>query len=242
MKTLFFPKVAWVRLPAVVLTLALSAASAFADDAIPKPFPPGHFDKLAAHSPFSPPTAAALATPPPPAPPGPKPFEKYTVVWLGQQGDQYVAGLNNKETSERIRVRTGEFNPEGIELVSVNWSEKPEQTRVTLTNKTQTGEVGFDPSAASIAPAIAPGLMPGVRPAIRPAVPAANTFHPPPGIAPSAPQLPVNNGRRPAVIRSGVAPQPIQPNPSIGAGQRPIRPAIPGAAPVAGGNDDDDDD
>ncbi len=229
-----------VRCVAAGLIVFGAAAPARADDAVPKPFPPGHFDKMAARSPFSPPTAAPVATPPPP-PPGPKPFEKYTVTLLMQQGSEYVATLNNKDTSEHTRVRTDEPNLEGIKLVSVDWANEPAQTKVTLSNGTQTGVVGFDPSAAPPAAAPAPVPAGGVRPGQRPAQP-ANVFHPAPGVAAGGSQPPVMNAaRRQAVIRSGITPPPTVPGaPPIGLGQRPVRPPIPGAASVAGGDDDDD--
>jgi hypothetical protein len=221
---------------------------ALADDAIPKPFPPAHFDQLAAHSPFSPPTNTGPA--PTPTPPlTQKIFEKYTLISLMQQGAEYYATLNNKETSEHIRVRTNDPTknaPDGVELASVDWANNPTETKVTLRKGTDFGVVTFD--AAGAAPA-APGVNGGVRPGIPPRSPQPPMLHPPPGVAAPNPGVPAppmpagNNARRPAIIRSPApTTRPLSNQGQPGINPVPaVRPTIPGAKPVAGADDDDDD-
>ena len=239
------------RFPACVLIFPVlfgTGAVLHAGDPLPKPFAPARYEQLAAHSPFSPPTAEIKpqATPPP-APP--KVFEKYVLLSLSQEGSEYHATLNNKETSEHIRVRTNSKGEaaDGLELASVDWANNPTETKVTLRKGTEFGVVTFD--AAGAAPS-APGNIGAQRPGFVPprAVPAP-VFHPPPGIAPNAgvpaPAPGNNNARRPAMIRSAVpATRPVLPGQpganGVNAGS-PVRPPIPGAKPLAGADDDDDD-
>ena len=222
----------FVRCSGFAVCLGITA-SAHADDPIPKPFPPDHFDKLAAQSPFSPPTAGPVSAPAA-TPPVPKTFEKYTVLLLMQQGNEYVATLNNKDTSEHTRVRTNNANEEGLTLVSVEWANEPSQTKVTLSKGTEFGVIGFDPSGVA---APAPGVMApggGGRQVLRP-VPPTTPFRPPPGLTPGnggpSTQPGGNNVRRQSVIRNpGANPPNVQ---------RPGGPPIPGAKPLAGDDDDD---
>ncbi len=229
-----------------------------AEDPIPRPFKPGRYEKLAAHSPFSPPTAAPVAAPPPVVAAGPKPFEKYTMIGLGQQGNDFKVTLLNKETTERFRVSTKEEGPDGLMVASVEWAKDPSQMKVTLRKGTDFGVVGYDPgsvSAGSSGGGGAAGRNPPAMTRFPPPAPVPLPIRPPPGTFPGAPPGGGpsaiqagggnNNIRRPAVIRSPGATQPVPmppglPMTSSSIPNRGVPPAIPGTAPVP--NDDDDDD
>ena len=241
-----------IYLGLVLLSSLGLCGAVFAEDPLPKPFPPSHYDQLAAHSPFSPPTPTA-PTPPPAPVTTPKAFEKYTLISLMQQGKEYYATLNNKENSEHVRVRTNDPGnaPDGLELASVEWANNPTETKGTLRKGTEFGVVTFDGSSAP-APAGVPGMNGAQRPGVlaRPVTPPA--FHPAPGVATNpavpAPGMPSsNNVRRPAIIRSpGAAPQPgVVPGQPANGAQNPVparRPLIPGdTKPANAANDDDDD-
>ena len=228
----------------LLLGVAGSAVTAFADDPIPKPFPVSRFDKLAANSPFSPPTAVTAPTATPPPAPQPGFADKYTLASIMQQGDDFIATLNNKEASERIRVSKTRPDPStGIKIASVAWGREITQTRVTLEKNQQFGEVGFDASASPMTSATSPGMVPGgiTRPNLRPVPPVPGAIRPPPGVAPNRtlPGAAANNPnaiRRPGVIRGPGAqalPRPNQPGVNF-----TKAPPIPGHV----GNDDDDDD
>ena len=125
------------------------------DPALPKPVPAGRFDTLAAVSPFAPPSAAPVAaalTPPPPQPSWAEAWLLTSVAELGS--GQYRLTLTKRKAGEgkgndRVVVTTGQENAENIAIAGVQWSDKPEQTRITLNRSGVFAVFTFDPSATS---------------------------------------------------------------------------------------------
>lgn len=236
----------------VAVAVMGAGAVVFADDPIPKPFPMAHFEKLAARSPFSPPTAVVAPPPTAPTPPPSNFADKFTLAGIMQQGSDYVATLNNKETSEHIRVSSkGEPN-QGLNVSTVSWGNDPTQTQVTLVKDKgsaapEFGVVEFDPNQSpATATSMGTGMPGGIpsRPNLRPVPPIpGGVIRPPPGAVPNRiiPGAIPNNqpNRRPGIIRApGVttaAPRPNQPGVNFTS-----VPQLP--KPAASDDDDDDDD
>ncbi len=215
------------------------------DAALPKPVAAERYAKLAAVSPFAPPSAAPATTPPPPPPPQPTWAEAWTLSSVAELGGgQYRLTLTKRKpgdgkSTDRLIVATGQDNPENISIAGVQWSDKPEQTRITLNRGGVFAVFTFDPSAlstpnsgassASPLAGFAPGAArpsgalgtPGVnipQPSNRPAMPGApQGFTPPPPPPPSAfvpPQpaeIPQRGGTRTGPIPAA-PPPPVPPN------------------------------
>lgn len=219
---------------ALGLGLLLAAAgAAWADDVLPIAFPAARYQKLSAHSPFSPPTIAAPVTSAPIAPAGSW-SDKLTVTLLMQQGGKYVAMLLDRDSSEHFLVTSDTENNRNMMLSSVQWSDQLKQTRVTIRKGKEFGQVAFDPNATAAAPSSAPGL-PGAISRPSPVSPGPGAgpalFHPPPGsVGGRGPQSPPIV-RRPTISAN---PPPAIPTPRIAPGGVAIRPQDD--------SDDDDDD
>lgn len=162
---------------AVAGALALSAGLAVAapgssatDAALPKPVPAERYAALGSVSPFAPPSAAPVATPPPPPPPQPTWAEAWTLSSVAELGGgQYRLTLTKRKpgdnkTTDRIIVTTGQENPENIAIAGVQWSDKPEQTRITLNRGGVFAVFTFDPSALASTNAPAPSPLAGFAP------------------------------------------------------------------------------
>lgn len=219
--------------------------SARADDVLPRPAAPKRYEKLAAHSPFAPPTGPVQAAPPPPPPPpGPTWSDNLTVTSLVQNGNLYTATVVEKDSSNHFLIRSDVENADNhMELATVKWADKPDAIKVTVRKGTQFGDVRFDPSATAPSGDGGPAAQPQpFVPPPRPNFPnpAAN-FRPPPGVPAPAPNMPIRPGpgnimRSRPIIRS---------NPPLAPVVRPLTATpLPGRAlaPVKPSKDDDDDD
>ncbi len=132
---------------------AARAASGTNDPALPKPVPANRYDVLAAVSPFAPPTAAPAPVAQPPPPPQPSWAEAWLLSTATDLGaGQYRVTLAKRKAGEgkgndRVIITTGQENPESIAIAGVQWSDKPEQTRITLNRSGVFAVFTFDPSA-----------------------------------------------------------------------------------------------
>jgi hypothetical protein len=216
------------RLAPGLLGLAAGLAAgpeAWADDVLPKAFPASRYAKLGAHSPFSPPTAAA-AVPMTTAAPAGSWADKLSVALLMEQGGKYVATVVDRDSAEHFLVTSDGGNDKNMTLSSVQWGDKPNQTRVTIRKGTEFGQVAFDPNATAASSAAAP-MLPGVFPRTPPMAP--GVFHPPP-----APNVGFNGPRTPSVIVR---------RPPISSGQPTFNnPRNPLGRVTTQTSDDDDDD
>ncbi len=219
-----------------------SSVTARADDVLPPPAPAKRYEKLAAHSPFAPPSAGpAPMAPAAPPPPGPTWSENLTVTSLMQVHGVYTVTVAAKDSPTKFFVRSDAEDAEShLMVASVRWADRPEDIKVTLRKGTQFGDVHFDPAATSTgsvaagASPVSPNrVMPGNLP---------QPFHPPPPMLPTTagpaggPANAMTRGR--PIIRSAPLPGPPQNSrPVINRQPAATRPALPGSK-----DDDDDDD
>ncbi len=226
-------------LPCLAGLTLLTGGAVRADDALPSPPPNKRYDKLAARSPFAPPTAGPAPTAPAATPPpAPSWSDNLTVTSLMQSGNVFFATIMEKDTSARHLIRSDEVDKLTLlELASVRWAATSDAIKVTVSKGTQFADLKFDPSATADGAGSMPGMPPGLAP--RPGVPnpAAN-FHPPlPASTVQTPPGGIVRGR--PVIRANPQPPPVRP--VINAPQGPAR-VIPPTVPPAAKDDDDDDD
>jgi hypothetical protein len=229
-------------LPRTNLKILLAAGLAFgfvagsgarADDVLPKALPANRYEKLAAHSPFAPPTVAAPVAPAPVAAPKGSWADKLAVTALMQNGGIYIATVVDRDSSQHFIVTSDKENERSMMLASVQWGDKYDQTRITIRRGAEFGQVAFDASAGAASAVMGPGAPVPPRPMIPGGpLPGAGTaqFHPPPGANPAfrGPQGPSNIVRRQPIFSTPAAtPRPVFPRPT--------------AKPAADDDDDDDD-
>jgi hypothetical protein len=240
---------------ACALSLAADASN---EAALPKPVPPARYAALAAVSPFAPPTAAPTAAAPPPPPPQPSWAEAWMLSSVAEVGPgQYRLTLNKRKAgdgkgNDRVVLVSGQENEEHISIAGVQWSDKPEQTRITLNRSGVFAVFTFDPSALAaqssggggMAQGRPPGLPAGMpQPLNRPGMPGgvpqpptyspgadANFTPPPPPTMPAPTSRPQSEIPQRAGTRTGPipgAPAATVPSPRV---FRP--PGSPGGPPV----------
>lgn len=189
---------------------------------LPGPVPLSRYQAMIEKSPF------ALATPvaAPPAPTAPFADGLY-INGITQVGKDYFVSISSKDQSQKFYLATGEKNPDGISLVSVEWDPAAEKSRVKLQKGSEQGDILFDegslrpnPDAVALAQAQAAQRQPGVRPGVPrilpPRIPpgqARLNGRPPPGQVnmpnaarfqpPGAAPLPPQARRRGAPIPTG---------------------------------------
>lgn len=226
-------------IPLILGAVALAAATARGDDVLPQPASPKRYEKLAAHSPFAPPTAPVQAAPTATPPPGPSWSDNLSVTSIMQNGNVYFVTVMEKDSPDHYIIRSDtEDETHHLAVASVKWADKADAVKVTLRKGTQFGDVQFDPSAlpdtSGAAPAAAP---PPVQPMMRPNLnPQPGGLRPPPGLPAPPQRFPQNN-----ILRNR---PPIRVNPVPGAPMRNVitPPAPMRSAPVKPTSSDDDED
>lgn len=228
-----------------------------AESVTPVPYPADRYAKLAAHSPFTPPTAPAIVAATPTPPPPPSFTEKLTATAIMQWGSVYRVTIADPDNPRHIDLFSDKVDPDTqMQIESVKWPQPTNGTIlgapneppiITLRKGQERGTVRYEPgnssgpiggvmgapTGASRSP-VSPFANNPVRPQIPPTIPGSG------GSVPAMPgQTPINGVQRRAPIRS-------VPQPPPATGARPIvRPgvnaALPGR-PVNGKDDDDDDD
>lgn len=224
------------------LVIAGFVSRARADDPLPKPILPDHYNKMAAHSPFAPPTdapkAQAAATPPPQA----SAFDKLSATMLMQVDGVYSVTIVDPDSPEHLYLTSSAVDEKSqMKIASVKWDpvSGQEEPTITLSKGTQFGQVRYEPTSGGAAgtgprpqnPMLPTGFRPNVPPTSVPGLP-----------NPGAPAA-ANNALRRGPIRAAPAP-----GPAPGGTGRPV--VLPGesrtAAPLRTGpqvkTDDDDDD
>ena len=236
-----------MKVPAFPLVFCLAAlalgVTARADDVLPQPAPAKRYEKLAAHSPFAPPSAGPAPVAPSAPPPGPTWSDNLTVTSLMQVHGVYTATVVAKDAPTKYFVRSDVEDREShLMVASVRWADQPEDIKVTLRKGTQFGDVHFDPAGSSGGSVASNGPLPPPGRA-RPNN-SAQAFHAPPLMPPmpstagpaGGPANTVVRGR--PIIRSAPLPGPLPGRPAVSRQPVSTRPALPGK----GGKDDDDDD
>ena len=231
--------------PAILLLLLfllfIPSPPSRADDILPKPVPPDRYNKMAAHSPFTPPTAPTTAQPIQAAPPAPSWLDKLSVNMLMQDhGVFYVTAVDSDNPAAHIYLSSDKEDPEShLAIASVKWNpeNRDETPVITLRRGKDFGQVRYEASASS-----GPGMNIQPRPGAAGAPP--NAFRAPQ----SAPAIPgqINppplNAANPGLRRTPIRAVPQAPAP----GGRPVvlpnNPAVRPVTPQIKTDDDDDDD
>lgn len=202
----------------LLLAGALLAEPAFAAHTVlPEPLPASRYEKMIESSPFALATATAA-----PVEKGPGPFANLFVSAIAQLKDadgkvQDVVTIKSRGTDQGTFTLVGnEPNKDGMQLASIEWSDKVGATKVTLKKGTEFGTVEFDQAnvqGPSQPPALPRTLQPGGVPL--PAVPGGNPQQRPGARLPVVPRpttvAPVPN--------AAVSPQAVQPNGAQGVQQ-----------------------
>lgn len=218
------------RFVLVAGAIGLGASGLAATESVPAAYPLSRYQKMVEDSPFRKPTEATPT--PPPAPKDPGFWENLYVSGIMTISGKNHVMLVQRNDSQRFLIATGEENPQGLSVVSIQFGEEGHrQTRVTVKKGAEVGVVTFDQNAAG-APTVA---MP------RPGVPGGRVTPPPvgggqPGGRPQPPPptfIPPGARPRPPVMPPTPPPRiPGQPpgvpaQPSV---QAPPKPAV-GSAP-----------
>ena len=223
------------------LVIAGFAVHARADDPLPKPLPPDRYNKMAAHSPFAPPTDAprlqAAATPPPAA----SAFDRLTATMLMQVDGVYSVTVVDPDSPEHLYLTSDAVDDKSqMKIASVKWdpASGQEEPTITLNKGTQFGTVRYEPgNGGGMAAAPRPQNLTAIN-AYRPNLPPTSI----PGAAIPPPPVSTANGFRRGPIRAAPAPAPAAGGAGRavvlpGEGRSPLR-----AAPNIKTDDDDDDD
>ena len=218
------------------------SALAMAEDPVPKAVPATKYAKMAARSPFAPPTAVAAPQMTPPPPPAPGWADSLTATMIMQDGSKYmVTVVDSANQQQHLYLST---EPDGLtqmSVASVRWgATRDDPPTITLRKGKETAQVRYE--TGSSAPGAANGMggaapLPnGVRnpvPAIPGGVPGAAAFHPP------LPNGQSNGGPSTAMRRPLIR---AQPGP-CGSARRSTRlPTVCVPIPLPRRSDDDDDD
>lgn len=226
---------------AVLLTLACAARAG--DDIIPAPFPAARYQKMAQHSPFSPPANAVAAPVVAPVAVSPGWADKLKVTAIMQIGNRYLATVEDSDTHDHFLVDSDKENDRGMVLSGVQWSDKASQMRVTVRHGAEFGQVSFDPNATMLAGGApnmvnnGPQNLPNPGP---PQIPGGGVIRPPP--APNFGGLPnPGNPNLPGQNAPGIMRRPVMRSapPVINTPRVPL--PTPGVSPAANPDDDDDD-
>ncbi len=232
-----------------------------ADNPIPTAFPPDRYARMAAHSPFTPPTAPVQAAPTAPPPPKTSFADKLTATNMTEVNSVYEVTVVDPDSTRHIYVRSDGEDPEThLRIASVKWPQinrdEPgarETPIITITKGTESAQLRYEPGGggggagmSGAMPMNGAGAQPrpfipgnaGVRPPGAPAIPGNTTGNvavaPPPGVPPGGP-------RRAMPIRAfPPASAPAAQNPVLPGGNATTQPLRRGV--VTKPDDDDDDD
>jgi hypothetical protein len=169
-----------IVLRTVIASLVLASVFAIAETppAIPPDFELARYEALMRKSPFAPAT--------PSAPAAPNFTQDLYVTGIGRIGEKDVVMISKRgDPQANFSLSTGDPTEEGVELVSVQWSDKIGESKVHLKKGNEFGVVEFDPAAIQAPPQITqPQGQQGVQPQVSipqvPAVPGAPQVHAPP--------------------------------------------------------------
>ena len=203
-----------------------------ADEVLPKAPPASKYAKMAAHSPFAPPTAPVVATAAATPPPTPGWADNLTVTMIMQDGASYMVTVIDSQTPQQHQYLTSEPDKTSqMAVASVKWgANRDEPPTVTLRRGKEFAQVRYESGTASagggpslgggpqipggmrnLSPgaAVAPGTA-GIRP---PPLPNAGNGNP--GNALRRPLI--RSQPAPALTRPGVNPPntAVRPNPAL---------------------------
>lgn len=184
-----------------ILALLGAAAGVRADDELPKRFGFDRYQKMLDHSPFAVATAGAAPVAAPDA------FKGLYVANAAHTPDtDLVTIMSTDDKNLKEYVSTREPNEHGYAISSIEWSERPGETKVTISKDEKFGTLTFNQALISSpqpnGPAIPQPVQPGVTSANIPRAPAR---------IPPLPNLtPHTRGVIPRVP-AGATPRPVEP-------------------------------
>lgn len=157
------------------------------------PWPITRYEKMIRKSPFAPATPV-VGTPQPP-----NFAANLYISGLAKIGDRDFVSISSRDQTSKISLFSGDTSSDGIQLVTVQWSDAVAKSKVTVKKGTEFAVLEFDQTLIkNAAPAMPPGVpVPGIGvPPRSVAIP-----RPPTPLTPAPPQPPSNRTRRP-IIRS----------------------------------------
>ena len=218
----------------------MAHSRARADDILPKASPASKYAKMAAHSPFAPPTAAVVTQAAPTPPPAPGWADTLTATMLVQDGNTYmVTVIDSQDPQKHLYLTSAPEDPvEPMAVASIKWgANREDPPTITLRKGKEFAQVRYESGLSALGtnnnlggPPIPGGRNSG------PGAAAAMGIRPPPlsTTGPMNQGAPGNAIRRP-VIHSQPAPVvPVRPPGNVPANAVRPNPAVQA--------DDDDDD
>lgn len=187
-------------------------------DVLPNAWPPNRFESLIQKSPFAPATPTA-------APVAPNFAANLYISSVAAIGEKYLVSVASREQPNKTFISTDEPSPDGLALVSVQYSSEIGKSKVTVKKGGETATLEFDQAALrSAAPAAgAPSALDPQAPRLRQGAAFPGQIPSIPGRAPAAPvtALPATPGqpRSPQVLPGPNS----QPNPGGTDTRRRIR-------------------
>ncbi len=227
------------------LLLGLSGAGmvgsrTWADEVLPKASPASKYAKMAAHSPFAPPTAPVVTQAAPTPPPAPGWADSLTATMLVQDGNTYmVTVIDSQDLQKHLYLTSAADATEPMAVASIKWgATREEPPIITLRKGKEFAQVRYESGLSSLGTNNNLGgpPIPGARnPA--PGTPVAPGIRPPPltTTGPMNQGQPGNAIRRP-VIHSQPAPTAVPARPLGNVPANGVRPN-----PAVQVDDDDDD-
>ena len=219
-----------------LLLLGMIAAPAFALESVvlPAAHPASRYDTMLERSPFA--LATPVVAPPPPVA---SEFSQWYVSGLGRWEDKDFVSIKSRDLGTNFSLYGNEPHSEnGVQLVSVEWSNERGKSTVTIKKGSEFGKLEFNQAeVATPAAAPQPGNRPGMPPqrpgGVQPGgnAPVTNMPVTGGGIAqprPGGPGAPLNQPRV-AIPRPTNAPIPAPPT--------TISPTNAGAVPAPGNSD-----
>ncbi len=231
----------------VLFGLAVGGGTGRADDIVPKAPPASKYARMAAHSPFAPPTTptAVQATPPPPPVPGWA--DSLTATMIMRDGDKYMVTVVDTQNPQHLYLTSEPDKLTQMAVASVKWgANRDEAPTVTLSKGKEFAQVKYESGASSPGGNNQLGGGPPIPGGVRipgqngPPIPGAQGFHPPgaPNTVQSGNPTPTSAGfRRPLIHAPAVTAPPAGMRPPLNPTNAAARPN-----PAVKVDDDDDDD
>ena len=229
----------------LLLALACGTGAGRADDLLPKAPPATRYTKIAAHSPFAPPTAPVSAQPAATPPPAPGWADTLTATMVMQDGSKYIVTVVDSSNPQHLYLTSEPDKTAQISVASVKWgATREDPPTITLRKGSEVAQVRYESGAAAPAGNNPAGGGPPIPGGARPGMPGAPSAA---GLQPFHPPLP-NTGQGNPVPSSIALRRPLirsQPMTAAPAGARPGMAApnpVGRPNPAAKADDDDDDD
>ena len=209
----------------ILLSLAVGSFEGRADDVLPKAPPVSKYARMAAHSPFAPPTLPTTTQAAPPPPPVPGWADNLTATMIMRDGDKFMVTVVDSQNPQHLYLTSDPDKLTQMAVASVKLgANRDEAPTVTLSKGKEFAQVKYDSGASSPGGNNQLGGGPPIPGGVRnpglggPPIPGAQPFHPPG--APTAAQvgnpIPTSAGfRRPLIRAPAVTAPPAGTRPTV---------------------------